>query len=203
MFIVCLCARFQSDAKESHLTTVKRILRYLLGTQNLGIWYPKFISSFEIIGYSDSNFAGCRVDRKSTSGTCQFIGNSLVSWSSRKQNSVALSTAKAKYIALGSCVAQVLWLKQQLIDLGLTIGTIPIYCDNTSAICISKNPIQHSRTKHIDIRHHFIRDHVSKGEIELTHVSTENQLAEIFTKPLAFDTFSTLRTRLGVIDLNA
>ncbi|PKU64856.1 Retrovirus-related Pol polyprotein from transposon TNT 1-94 [Dendrobium catenatum] len=203
MFSVCLCARFQSDPKESHLTAVKRILRYLLGTQNLGIWYPKFSSSFEIIGYSDSDFAGCRVDRKSTSGTCQFIGNSLVSWSSRKQNSVALSTAEAEYIALGSCVAQVLWLKQQLIDLGLTIGTIPIYCDNTSAICISKNPIQHSRTKHIDIRHHFIRDHVSKGEIELIHVSTENQLADIFTKPLAFDTFSTLRTRLGVIDLNA
>ena len=90
-----------------------------------------------------------------------------------------------------------------MIDLGLTIGTISIYCDNTSAICISKNPIQHSRTKHIDIRHHFIRDHVSKGEIELTHVSTENQLPDIFTKPLAFDTFSTLRTRLGVIDLNA
>ncbi|PKU75691.1 Retrovirus-related Pol polyprotein from transposon TNT 1-94 [Dendrobium catenatum] len=182
---------------------MKKILRYLLGTQNLGIWYPKFSYSFEIIDYSDSNFTGCRVDRKSTSGTCQFIGNSLVLWSSRKQNSVALSAAEAEYIALGSCVAQVLWLKQQLIDFGLTIGTIPIYCDNTSAICISKNPIQHSRTKHIDIRHHFIRYHVSKGEIELIHISTENQLADIFKKPLAFNTFSVLRTRLGVIDLNA
>ncbi|KAI0497222.1 hypothetical protein KFK09_020444 [Dendrobium nobile] len=112
MFSVCLCARFQADPKESHMTAVKRIFRYLLGTQGLGIWYPRNSTSFEIIGFSDSDFAGCKVDRKSTSGTCQFIGQSLVSWSSRKQNSVALSTAEAEYIALGSCVAQVLWLKQ-------------------------------------------------------------------------------------------
>ncbi|PKU71110.1 putative mitochondrial protein [Dendrobium catenatum] len=112
MFSVCLCARFQADPKESHLTAVKRIFRYLLGTQNLGIWYPRHSTSFEIIGFSDSDFAGCKVDRKSTSGTCQFIRQFLVSWSSRKQNSVALSTAKAEYIDLRSCVAQVLWLKQ-------------------------------------------------------------------------------------------
>ncbi|PKU76658.1 putative mitochondrial protein [Dendrobium catenatum] len=111
MFSVCLCARFQADPKESHLTAIKRILRYLLGTPNLGIWYPKHSTSFEILGYSDSDFAGCRIDRKSTSGTCQFIGQSLVSWSSRKQNSVALSTAEAEYIAVGSCVAHVLLLK--------------------------------------------------------------------------------------------
>ncbi|KAI0508036.1 hypothetical protein KFK09_014170 [Dendrobium nobile] len=108
MFSVCLCARFQADPKESHRTVVKRIFRYLLGTQGLGIWYPRHSTSFQIIDFFDSDFAGCKVDRKSTSGTCQFIGHSLVSWSSRKQNSIALSTAEVEYIALRSCVAQVL-----------------------------------------------------------------------------------------------
>ena len=159
MFSVCLCARFQADPRESHLKAVKRIFRYLIGTADLGLWYPRGGSSFELVGYSDADFAGCKVDRKSTSGTCQFVGSALISWASKKQNSVALSTAESEYIAAGSCVAQVLWLKQQLLDLGLPVGTIPILCDNTSAICITKNPAQHSRTKHIDIRHHFIRDH--------------------------------------------
>ena len=117
----------------------------------------------DLVGYSDGDFAGCKVDRKSTSGTCQFVGSALISWTSKKQNSVALSTAEYEYITVGSWVAQVLWLKQQILDLGLPIGTIHILCDNTSAICITKNPIQHSRTKHIDIRHHFIRDHFIKG----------------------------------------
>ncbi|PKU65720.1 putative mitochondrial protein [Dendrobium catenatum] len=112
MFSICLCARFQANLKESHMTTVKRIFRYLLGTQGLGFWYPRHSTSFEIIGFFYSDFTGCKVDRKSTSGTCQFIGQSLVSWFSRKQNSIALFTAEDEYIALGSYVAQVLWLKQ-------------------------------------------------------------------------------------------
>ena len=152
-----------------------------------------------MVGYSDADFAGCKVDRKSTSGTCQFVGSSLISWTSKKQNSVALSTAESEYIAVGSCVAQVLWLKQQLLDLGLPVGTIPILCDNTSAICITKNPAQHSRTKHIDIRHHFIRDHFTKGDIDIQFVPTDSQLADIFTKPLHFDRFSNLRALLGVL----
>ncbi|PKU75106.1 putative mitochondrial protein [Dendrobium catenatum] len=105
MFSVCLCVRFQADPKESHLTAVKRIFRYLLGTQSLGIWYPRHSTSFEIISFSNSDFVGCKVDKKITSRTCLFIGQSLVSWSSRKQNFVALSTAEAEYVALGSCVA--------------------------------------------------------------------------------------------------
>ena len=111
LFSVCLCARFQSNPKESHLVAVKRIFRYLLDTPTLGLWYPKG-STFDLIGYSDADFAGCKVDRKSTSGTCQFLGNMLVSWFSKKQNSVALSTAEAEYIAAGNCCAQILWIKQ-------------------------------------------------------------------------------------------
>ncbi|XP_059668768.1 secreted RxLR effector protein 161-like [Cornus florida] len=197
MFSVCLCARFQSCPKESHLNAVKRIFKYLNGTSNLGLWYPRH-TSFELVGFTDADFAGCKVDRKSTSGACHFIGQSLVSWSCKKQNSVALSTAEAKYVAACSCCVQILYIKQQLEDFGLFFNKIPIKCDNTSAICISKNLIQHSKTKHIEIRYHFLRDHVSKGDIELTFINTENQLADILTKPLQEDRFCTLRREIGM-----
>jgi hypothetical protein len=104
MFIMCMCARFQANSKECHLMAVKRILRYLVYTPYLGLWYPKG-STFNLLGYSDSDYADCKVDRKSTSGTCQFLGRSLVSWSSKKQNPVALSTAEAEYVAAGACCA--------------------------------------------------------------------------------------------------
>ena len=102
-------------------------MRYLLGTINIGLWYPKG-TSCSLIGYSNSNFANCKMDRKSTSGTCQLIGSALVSWHSKKQNSVALSTAEAEYIAAGSCCAQILWMKQQLLDYGIHLNHIPIRC---------------------------------------------------------------------------
>ena len=171
MFIVCLCARYQSCPKESHLLTVKRIFRYLKDTPCLGIWYPKD-SSFILYAYLNANFGGCKLDRKNTSSTCQFLGNMLVSWFSKKQHSVTLSITEAEYITTSSCCAQVLWMKQQLEDFGITMNYIPIKCDNTSAICLTKNPIQHSRTKHIEIRHHFIRDHVQNSDIVLESVDT-------------------------------
>ncbi|KAK2979096.1 hypothetical protein RJ640_005847 [Escallonia rubra] len=145
--------------KESHLIAVKRIFKYLSGTLNLGLWYPRN-SSLDLVGFSDFDYAGCLVDRKSTSGTCQFLGDALVSWHSKKQTSVALSTAEAEYVAAGSCCAQVLWMRQTLRDFGVSIDHIPIMCDSSNAIDISKNHVQHSCTKHIDIRHHFLRDNV-------------------------------------------
>ncbi|XP_057518521.1 secreted RxLR effector protein 161-like [Amaranthus tricolor] len=199
MFSVCLCARFQANPKESHLTAVKRIFRYLYGTKDFGLWYPS-CGNFSLIGFSDADYAGYKVDRKSTSGSCQFLGNSLISWYSKKQNSVALSTAEAEYIAAGACCSQILWIAQQLRDLGIDFKGIPIRCDNTSAICITKNPVQHSRTKHIEVRHHFIRDHVEKGNISLSFISTENQLADIFTKPLSADRFAYIRMELGMLN---
>ena len=155
MYSVCLYARFQACPKESHLNAVKRIFRYLKGTIEIGLWYPKG-DNFELICYSDADFGGCKIDRKSTSGTCHFLGHSLVSWHSKKQNSVALSTTEVEYIAAGLGCAQVLWMKQALSDYGLTFSHVPIKCDNTSAISISMNLMQHSRTKHIEIRHHFL-----------------------------------------------
>ena len=199
MLSVCMCARFQSDPKECHLVAVKRILRYLVATPCFGLWYPKG-STFDLIGYSDSDYAGCKVDRKSTSGTCQFLGRSLVSWNSKKQTSVALSTAEAEYVAAGQCCAQLLWMRQTLRDFGYNLSKVPLLCDNESAIRMAENPVEHSRTKHIDIRHHFLRDHQQKGDIEVFHVSTENQLADIFTKPLDEKTFCRLRSELNVLD---
>jgi hypothetical protein len=194
-----MCARYQTNPKESHLSAVKRIMRYLIGTPNMGLWYPKG-SSCNLIGYWYSDYGGCKIDRKSTSGTCHLLGNSLISWHSKKQVSVALSTAEAEYVAAGSCCAQILWMKQQLKDYGIELDHIPIKCDNTSAINLSKNPVLHSRTKHIDIRHHFIRDHVQKGDCVLEFIESSQQLADIFTKPLAKDNFYFIRRELGIID---
>jgi hypothetical protein len=194
-----LSARYQSDPSECHLVAVKRILQYLVATPCFGIWYPKG-STFDLIGYADSDYAGFKVDRKSTSGTCQFLGRSLVSWSSKKQTSVALSTAEAEYVAAGQCCAQLLWMRQTLRDFGYNLSKVPLLCDNESAIRLVDNPVEHSRTKHIDIRHHFLRDHQQKGDIDIFHISTENQLADIFTKPLDEKTFCRLRSELNVLD---
>jgi len=184
MFSVCMCARYQANPKECHLSAFKRIMRYLLGTINLGLWYPKN-SSYNIVGYSDSDFAGCKTDRKSTSGTSHLIGSTLVSWHSKKQNGVALSNVEAEYISTGSCCAQILWMRQQLSDYGLMLDHIPICCDNTSAINLSKNPILHSRTKHIEIRHYFLRDHVQKGDCVLEFVETKKSIGRYLYKTLA------------------
>jgi hypothetical protein len=150
MLSVCMCARFQSDPRECHLVAVKQILRYLVAMPCFGIRYPKG-STFDLIGYSDSDYAVCKVDRKSTSGMCQFLGRSLVSWSSKKQTSVALSTAEAEYVATGQCCAQLLWMRQALQDFGYNLSKVPLLCDNESAIRMADNPVEHSRTKHIDI----------------------------------------------------
>jgi hypothetical protein len=158
MLSICMCARFQADPKEVHLRAVKRIMRYLVYTPKFGLWYPKR-STFDLIGYSDVDWAECKIDRKSTSGTCQFLGRSLVSWASKKQNSIALSTAEAKYIAAGHCCAQLLWMWQTLRDYGYKLSKVPLLCDNESAIRMADNPVEHSRTKHIDIRYLFLRDH--------------------------------------------
>jgi hypothetical protein len=162
MLSICMCARFQANPKEVHLRAVKRIMRYLVYTLSLGFGTPKG-STFDLIGYSDADWAGCKIDRKSTSGSCQFLGRSLVSWASKKQKSVALSTAKAEYIAVGHCCAQLLWMRQTLKDYDYKLHKVPLLCDNESAIRMADNPVEHSRTKHIEIRYHFLRDHQKGG----------------------------------------
>jgi hypothetical protein len=149
---------------------------------------------------SDADWAGCKIDRKSTSGTCQFLGRSLVSWASKKQNSVALSTAEAEYIAVGHCCAQLLWMRQTLRDYGYKLTKVPLLCDNESAIRMADNPVEHSCTKHIAILYHFLRDHQQRGDIEIAYINTKDQLADIFTKPLDEKSFTKLRHELNILD---
>ncbi|WCJ39716.1 Copia protein [Euphorbia peplus] len=196
-FAVCFYARYQAKPKEIHDVAVKRILRYLKGTSEAGLWYP-FSTDFTLVGYTNSDYGRDKLKRVSTSGGCHFMGECLVSWHSKKQTSVALSTAEAEYVAAGSCVSQMLWIKQQIADYDVIPGTITIFCDNKSAIDLSKIPIQHSKMKHVQIRHHFLRDHVLKKDIILTHVSSEDNLADMFTKPLACTPFNSLREGIGM-----
>ncbi|GKE06818.1 retrovirus-related pol polyprotein from transposon TNT 1-94 [Tanacetum coccineum] len=185
----CYCARYQARPTEKHLTAVKRIFRYLKNTINMGLWYPKD-TGFELTAFSDSDHAGCLDSRKSTSGGIQFLGgDKLVSWSSKKQDCTSMSLAEAEYVSLSACCAQVLWLRTQLTDYGFHFDKIPMYCDSKAAIAISCNPVQHSRTKHIDVRYHFIKEQVEKGIVELFFVGTEYQLADLFTKALPEDRF--------------
>ncbi|GJS89740.1 hypothetical protein Tco_0772376 [Tanacetum coccineum] len=199
MFSVCLCARFQEDPKTSHLEAVKRIFRYVKGTTHLGLWYPKG-SGIETIVYADSDHAGDYVDRKSTSGICTFMGCCLTSWFLKKQTALAISTTEAEYVSAGKACQQALWMKQALVDYGIRLDDIPIMCDNKGAIDLSKNPVQHSRTKHIEIRHHFLRDNVQKGNISIERVSSEDNIADILTKPLKREPFNYLRLGLGMME---
>jgi hypothetical protein len=123
-----------------------------------------------------------------------------VSWSSKKQNCVAFSTAKAEYVAAGACCAQLLWMRQTLQDFRCSFTKIPLLCDNESAIKLVNNPVSHKRTKHIDLRYHFLRDHETKGDIKICHVSTEKQLIDIFTKPLNESRFCALHSELNILD---
>ncbi|GJX96546.1 hypothetical protein Tco_0352344 [Tanacetum coccineum] len=141
-------------------------------------------------------------ERKSTSGSCQILGGKLVCWSAKKQQSVVMSSAEAEYVDAAGCCASILWMKSQPSDYDIHYKMVPIFYDNTSAIAISNNPVLHSRTKHIDIRYHFVRDHIFKGDIELHFIPTEYQLADIFTKPLDEPTFTRLKAELGMLNID-
>ncbi|GJX06132.1 retrovirus-related pol polyprotein from transposon TNT 1-94 [Tanacetum coccineum] len=197
-FSTCLYTRYQANPKESYLIGVKRIFRYLKGTPSLGLWYPKCLG-FDLKGYSDSDYVGCNMDIKITSGACQLLGGKLMYWSAKKKQFVVMSSAEAKYVAATGCCANILWMKSQLTDYDIIYEKVPIFYDNTSAIAISNNPVLHSRTKHIDIRYHFIRDHILKEDIELHFIRTQYQLVDIFTKPLDEPTFKRLIIELGQI----
>ncbi|GJW85729.1 hypothetical protein Tco_0158874 [Tanacetum coccineum] len=184
MFAVCACARFQVTPKTSHLNAVKRIFRYLKGQPKLGLWYPKD-SPFDLEAFSDSDYAGASLDRKSTIGGCQFLGKRLISWQCKKQTIVANSTTEAEYVAAANCCGQVLWIQNQMLDYGFNFMNTKIHIDNESTICIVKNPVFHSKTKHIEIRHHFIRDSYEKKLIQVIKIHTDHNVADLLTK--AFD----------------
>ncbi|GJX16986.1 hypothetical protein Tco_0217818 [Tanacetum coccineum] len=197
IYAVCLCARYQAKPTKKHLNAVKQIFQCLKGTINMGLWYSKD-TGMSLTAYSDADQAGCQDTRRSTSGSAQFLGDKLVSWSSKKQKSTAISSTYAEYIALSGCCSQILWMHSELTDYGFQFNKIPLYCDNKSAIALCCNNVQHSREKHIDVRHHFIKEQVENGIVELYFVRTEYQLADIFTKPLPRERFNFLIEKLGI-----
>ncbi|GJS09349.1 putative ribonuclease H-like domain-containing protein [Tanacetum coccineum] len=185
MFAICACVRFQVTPKTSHLLAIKRIFRYLKGKPTLGLWYSRD-SPFELVAYTDSEYAGATQDRKSITGGCQFLGNRLISWQCKKQTVVATFTTKVEYVAIASCCRQVLWIQNQLLDYGYNFMNTVINIDNNSSICIIENPVQHSKAKHIEIRHHFIRDCNAKKLIQMVKIHTDYNVADLLTK--GFDT---------------
>ncbi|GJZ49708.1 retrovirus-related pol polyprotein from transposon TNT 1-94 [Tanacetum coccineum] len=184
--------------KTSHLEAVKRIFRYIKGTTHLELWYPKG-TAIETVVYADSDHTGDYVDRKSTSGICTFVGCCLTSWFLKKQTTLAISTTEAEYVSAGKACQQALWMKQALIDYDFRLDDILIMWDNKGAIDLSKNPVQHSQTKHIKICHHFLRDNVQKGHISIEKVPYVDNIADILTKPLKRESFNYLRG-LGMME---
>nr|GFB18838.1 retrovirus-related Pol polyprotein from transposon TNT 1-94 [Tanacetum cinerariifolium] len=155
-------------------------------------------SSIALTAFADVDHAGCQDTHRSTSGSLQFLRDRNISWSSKRQKSSAISSTKAEYIVLSGFCAQILWMTSQLTDDGLGFNKIPMYCDNKSVIALCCNNVQHSRSKHIDIRYHFIKEHAENGVIELYFVNTKHQLADIFTKALLKERIEFLINKLGM-----
>ncbi|WVZ61109.1 hypothetical protein U9M48_011031 [Paspalum notatum var. saurae] len=195
-------SRFMEEPKEDHKDAVKWLLRYVAGTINHGLLYTDNGGDLDLLGYSDSGMSGDVDGRKSTSGVIFFLGGNPVTWQSQKQRVVALSSCEAEYIAGAAAACQAMWLKRVLGDvLGVKISTPKLRMDNQSAIELSKNPVFHERSKHIDVKFHFIRECVGNGDIDLKFAGTQEQLMDILTKPLTKERFQELREKIGVIKL--
>jgi len=192
---VCL---FMHDSREPHLAALKRILRYVRGTLHMGLLLQPSRSS-DLTVYSDADWVSCPDTRRSTSGYAVFLGDNLVSWSSKRQNTVSRSSAEAEYRAVANGVAEATWLRQLLLELHApSLSASLVYCDNFSAVYMSSNPVQHQRTKHIEIDLHFVRERIALGDVRVMHVPTSAQYADIFTKGLPTSLFQEFRSSLNV-----
>ncbi|GJT39528.1 putative ribonuclease H-like domain-containing protein [Tanacetum coccineum] len=199
MFAVSACSRNQVTPTTSNLEAVKKIFKYLKGQPRLGLWYPRE-SPFVLEAYSDSDYAGANKDRKSTTGGCQFLGRRLISWQCKKQTIVATSSTEAEYVAAANCCGQVLWIQNQLLDYGYNFMNTKIFIDNQSTICIVKNPVFHQRTKHIEIRHHFIRNANEKKLIQVLKIHTDDNVADLLTKAFDGPRFTHLMVNIGMLN---
>lgn len=202
-YSVGIVSRFMERPTKMHLNVVKRILRYIQGTLEYGLIYTKDGGNNILTGYSDSDLAGHVEDRKSTGGMVFYLNESLVTWVSQKQRCVALSSCEAEFMAATAAACQGIWLRNvlnQLMD--EQHGPVTIYIDNKSAIDLARNPVFHGRSKHIDIKFHFIRECIERGEVVVKHVSSENQRADSLTKALFAVKFERMRKLLGIKDLN-
>jgi hypothetical protein len=187
------------NPREPHLIALKRILRYLRGTVDFSLLLHRRSSSAELVVYNDLDWGGCPNTRRSISGYAVFLGGNLVSWSSKRQQVASRSSAEAEYRAVANGVAEASWLRQLLGELhSPLLRSTLIYCDNVSAVYLSTNPVQHQRTKHMEIDLHFVRDRVAIGEVRVLHVPTTSQFADIFTKGLPSSTFTEFRSSLNI-----
>ncbi|KAJ4727272.1 Retrovirus-related Pol polyprotein from transposon TNT 1-94 [Melia azedarach] len=193
-------SQFMAKPLVPHWTACKRVLRYLKDTKDYGLEFTTSNNN-DLVGFCDADW-GCDVDdRKSISGYCIFLGGNLVSWSSKKQHVVARSSAESEYRAIALTCAEITWISSLLSELNMAIPSAPvIWSDSISAAAIASNPVLHGRTKHIEIDLHFIRDKVSAGEIEIQYISSQEQTADILTKPLSFGKFSHFRNKLKVTE---
>ncbi|PKU82564.1 putative mitochondrial protein [Dendrobium catenatum] len=180
-----------------HYQLLKRLLRYLKGTSEYSLFLPK--TELELSAFSDADWAGDMVDRKSTTGYCIFLGRALISWTVKKQTTVARSSTEAEYRSLAATAADIIWIRRLCSDFNITLQPTPLYCDNISAMSIATNPIFHARTKHIEIDHHFVRDSIQAKHIAVHHIATEDQPADLFTKALHISKFQVLRSKLMVL----
>lgn len=186
------------DPRVSHMTLLKRILRYVRGTTSHGLLL-RASDDYSITAYSDADWAGCPDTRRSTSGFCIYLGDSLVSWSSKRQPTVSRSSAEAEYRAVANAAAECIWLRQLLGELHLDVAKATvIFCDNVSAVYMSSNPVHHKRTKHIELDIHFVRERVQLGALRVLHVPTGEQFADVLTKGLPTATFERFRSSLCV-----
>lgn len=197
-YAVSVLSRYIKDPKEVHMKAAKQVLRYVKGTLDAGLLY-RSVGSFQLIGYCDADWANDKSDRASNTGYVFKLSDGPISWRSKKQATVAQSSTEAEYLALGDAVRELLWLKQLLNQLPVnTTGTPILYEDNNGCILLAGHPVFHSRTKHIDVRHHFLRQHLADGSFELIHVGTNHMAADMLTKPLAKVKFAQLCELLGV-----
>jgi len=197
---VNLASQFMQNPNSVHLQAVKRILRYVKGTITHGLCITSQ-SSLRLYGFSDADWAGCATTRRSTTGYIIYLGANCVSWSSRKQNTVARSSAEAEYRALAATAAELTWLTYILQDIGIYIKSAPtLFCDNMSALYMTTNPVLHARTKHVELDYHFVREKVAQGQLITQFVRSRDQLADIHTKALAKDQFLFFRDKLRVVN---
>lgn len=195
-FAVNFVSRYMERPTSVHVEAVKRIIKYLKGTLNFGLFYYSN-TTFDVRCYSDADYAGCVETRRSTTGYCITMGGSILSWCSERQDSVSRSTTESEYIASSEAVRELVWLKRLLMEL---IGPFEpsLMMDNASAVKLVKNPEQHKRTKHIEVRYHFIREKYYNKEFSIQEVSSHDQLADIFTKPMAKPRIAFLRDALNI-----